>query len=47
LEQGLDPLTEGDSFLGKQSAIQAARDGGHNQVAEMLAGWSLVHKPPA
>jgi hypothetical protein len=47
LELGLDPLTVGDSFLGKQSAIQAARDGGHNQVAEMLAGWSLVHKPPA
>ena len=46
LEQGLDPLTVGDGFLGKESAIQAARDGGHDQVAEMLAAWSLVHKPP-
>jgi hypothetical protein len=44
LEQGLDPMTVGDSFLGKQNAIQAARDGGHNETAEMLAHWSLPHK---
>jgi hypothetical protein len=44
LEQGLDPMTVGDSFLGKQNAIQAARDGGHNETAEMLANWSPPHK---
>jgi ankyrin repeat protein len=44
LERGLDPMTVGDSFLGKQNAIRAARDGGHNETAEMLANWSLSHK---
>jgi ankyrin repeat protein len=44
LEHGLDPSTVGDSFLGKQNAIQAARDGGHDETAEMLASWNLQHK---
>jgi ankyrin repeat protein len=44
LEQGLDPLTVGNSYLGRQSAIEAARDGGHNETAEMLAHWSVLHK---
>jgi len=40
LEKGLDPSTVGYSFLGKQTAIEAARDAGHNEVADMLAHWN-------
>jgi len=39
LDRGLDPLTSGDSFLGKQTAVQAAGVGGHEDVAAMLAQW--------
>jgi ankyrin repeat protein len=39
-ERGLDPLTVGNSFLGKENAIEAARKAGHMDVADRLASWS-------
>jgi ankyrin repeat protein len=39
LEKGLDPMAVGDSFLGKQTAVKAAQDAGHDDLAKMLANW--------
>lgn len=39
MEKGLDPMAVGDSFLGKQTAVKAAQDAGHDDLAKMLASW--------
>ena len=39
MEQGLDPMAVGDSFLGKQTAVKAAHDAGHDDLAKMLVSW--------
>lgn len=39
MEKGLDPMSVGYSFLGKQTAVKAALDAGHDDLAKMLANW--------
>lgn len=39
MEKGLDPMSVGDSFLGKQTPVKAAQDAGHDDLANMLANW--------
>lgn len=39
MERGLDPKSVGESFLGKQTAVKAAQDAGHDDLAKMLATW--------
>jgi ankyrin repeat protein len=43
LEQGLDPLQKGSSFLGTQDAAEAAEQSKHPEVAAMLRDWSKQH----
>jgi len=39
MEKGLDPMAVGDSFLGKQTAVKAAQDAGHDDLATILTNW--------
>ena len=39
LECGLDPLAAGSSYLGNQTAVKAAQDAGHGELAKMLSEW--------
>jgi len=43
LEQGLNPLQKGSSFLGTQDAVEAAEQAKHSEVATMIRNWIKQH----